>query len=117
MDQVFIHDLHVMTLIGIYDWERTNPRELVINITLLTDTRAAEKSDAIIDCVSYEVVANKIRNLAGVANRLTVEALAGDIAGLCLREPLVKGVRVRVDKPSAVENAFSVGVEIERYNE
>lgn len=117
MDQVFIQELHVKTVIGIYDWERTEPREIILNVTLFTDIKPAEKSDNISDCVSYELVADKIRKLASTSNRQTVEALAGDIAHLCLKESYVKGVRVRVDKPSAIEHAVSVGVEIERYNE
>ena len=115
MDQVFIQDLHIMTVIGVYDWERTKPREIVVNVTLLTDTRAAGSSDNLSDCVNYAVVEDKILKLASTSSRLTIEALAADIAQACLEEPLVKGVRVRLEKPGAVKRARSVGVEIERY--
>ena len=47
--------------------------------------------------------------------RYTVEALASDLARLCLEEPGVEGVRIRVEKPGAVRFAQSVGVEIERF--
>jgi FolB domain-containing protein len=115
MDQVFIHNLHLETLIGVYEWERTSPREILANITLFTDIRAAGKSDDLSDCVNYESIAGKVRQLAAASSRFTVEALASDIAEVCLEEPGVEGVRIRLDKPGAVEQAQSVGVEIERF--
>lgn len=114
MDKVIIQDLRVRGILGIHDWERVTPREIVINVTLYTDTRRAARTDDIADCVSYSDVAKKIRAHAESAARMTVEALANDLAELCLREPKVRKVVVRVDKPGAVPEAASVGVEVER---
>lgn len=116
MDQVFIHDLLVRGVIGISDSERANPQDILINVTIYTDIRAAGMSDKIDDCVSYRTVAKKIIAYAEKINRYTVEALATDIAGLVLEEKGVKGCRVRVEKPGAVRFSRSVGVEIERFN-
>lgn len=114
MDKIFIKDLKVRGILGIRDWERVTPREIVINVSLYTDTRRAARTDDIADCVSYSDVARKIRAHAESAARMTVEALANDIAELCLQEPKVRKVVVRVDKPGAVPETASVGVEIER---
>lgn len=114
MDKVFIKDLKVQGILGIHDWERVTPREIVINVTLYTDTRWAARTDDIVDCVSYSDVARKVRTHAESAARMTVEALANDLAELCLQEPKVRKVVVRVDKPGAVVEAASVGVEVER---
>ncbi|RJP54586.1 MAG: dihydroneopterin aldolase [Anaerolineaceae bacterium] len=114
MDKVFIKDLKVRGILGIHDWERVTPRDIIINVALYTDTRRAARTDNIADCVSYSDVARKIRGYAESAARMTVEALANDIAELCLQEPKVRKVMVRVDKPGAVPEAASVGVEIER---
>ncbi len=120
-DRVFIKDLRVRGVLGVHDWEREKPRDILINVTLFTDTRRAAESDDIADCVDYSLVAQKIRALvapqtAGAegAERFTVEALAEDIANLCLSQPRVRKVMVRVEKPGAVEGAESVGVEIVR---
>ena len=64
--------------------------------------------------VDYSVLATYIRNLVETSHRLTVEALAEDIANLCLRQAGIRKVSVRVEKPGAVEGVASVGVEIER---
>ncbi len=114
MDKVFIKDLKVRGILGIHDWERTTPRDIIINVSLYTDTRRAARTDNIADCVSYSDVARKIRAHAESAARMTVEALANDIVELCLQEPKVRKVVVRVDKPGAVAEAASVGVEVER---
>jgi FolB domain-containing protein len=114
MDQVIIKDLLVRGIIGINDWERVNIQDILINIVLFADLRRAGESDDIADCVNYRIVAKKVQAHAESARRFTVEALAADIARLCLEEPLVQKVRVRVEKPGAVRFSNSVGVEIER---
>jgi FolB domain-containing protein len=114
MDKVFITNLKVRGILGIHDWERVTQREIIINATVFTDTRPGAKSDDIADCVNYSEMAKKLRAHAESAARMTVEALANDLADLCLQEPRVMKVIVRVDKPGAVPEADSVGVEVER---
>lgn len=114
MDKVFIKDLVARGIIGIRDWEREKPQEILINITVFTDTRQAAKSDALEDCVDYSSLAKKIQTHAETTGRLTVEALANDLADICLGEQGVEKAIVRVEKPGAVRFSKSVGVEIER---
>ncbi len=114
MDKVIIKNLVARGIIGINDWEREKPQEIRINIELYADLRRAGETDDIADCVNYRTVAKKALAHAESAARFTVEALAADIAALCLAEPGVQKVRVRVEKPGAVRFAESVGVEIER---
>jgi FolB domain-containing protein len=114
MDQVFITDLVARGIIGVNDWEREEPQDILINIVLFTDLRQAGQSDDIHDSVDYSLVAKKVRAQAETSRRLTVEALAADLAQVCLEVPGVQRVRVRVEKPGAVRFSRSVGVEIER---
>lgn len=117
MDQVLIKDLLVRGVIGISDHERAQPQDILINIVLFADVRKGGETDKIDDCVNYRTVSKKVFAYAEKAARYTVEALASDIARLCLEESGVQGVRVRVEKPGAVRFARSVGVEIERFRE
>lgn len=114
MDKVIINNLLVRGIIGVNDWERKRPQDILINITLFTDTRRAAETDDINDCVNYSTVSKKIQAHAETAERLTVEALANDLAEICLEEKDVQKVVVRIEKPGAVRFAESVGVEIER---
>jgi len=117
MDQVFITDLLARGIIGIDDWEREKPQEILINIRMTADLHKAGISDSIDDCVNYRTVAKKVLHHAETASRFTVEALASDIANICLEDPVVQKVLVRVEKPGAVRFSRSVGVEIERTRE
>lgn len=114
MDKIFIKDLVARGIIGINDWEREKPQEILINVTVFTDTRRVAKSDDLADCVDYRALAKKVQSHAESAARLTVEALANDLAEICLNQTGVERAVVRVEKPGAVRFSSSVGVEIER---
>lgn len=114
MDKVIIRDLLARGIIGINDWEREHPQDILINITVETDTHRAAETDDIADCVNYRTLAKTVLHHAETAARMTVEALANDIAGICMQQPGVQRATVRVEKPGAVRFAASVGVEIER---
>ena len=117
MDKVIIKDLLVRGIIGINDWERKRAQDILINIVLFTDTHRAAETDSIVDCVNYSTTSKKIQAHAENAERLTVEALANDLAKLCFEDKGVQKVILRVEKPGAVRFAKSVGVEIERSRE
>ena len=114
MDKVVIKNLLARGIIGVRDWERKRAQDILINITLFTDTLHAAETDDISDCADYSEVTKKVQAHAETAARLTVEALANDLAGICLAQNNVQRVIVRVEKPTAVRFADSVGVEIER---
>ncbi len=113
-DFIVIRDLLVRGILGINDWEREQPQDILLNLTLFTDLRRAARSDDIADTVNYRTITKKILSHVEKTTRYTVEALAGDVARLCLEEPGVARVRVRVEKPGALRFARSVGVEIDR---
>ena len=114
MDKIIINNLLARGIIGVNDWERNRPQNILINITMFTDTRRAAQTDSLNDCINYSTMSKKLLAHAESVNRLTVEALANDLAQLCLEEKGVEKVIVRVEKPGAVRFAESVGVEIER---
>lgn len=114
MDKLFVRDLLVRGIIGINEWEREKPQDIIINLVIYSDLTNAGASDDIDDSVNYRTLAKKAQSHTEKAKRLTVEALAADIANICLEEPGVQKVRVSVEKPGAVRFSRSVGVEIER---
>ncbi|NLG49820.1 MAG: dihydroneopterin aldolase [Chloroflexi bacterium] len=113
-DHVFIRDLLVRAIIGVNPDERKNRQDVLINVTLDVDTRAAGASDNLQDAVDYSALARQITALAEQSSYYLVEALAEAIARACLQDTRVAQVRVRVEKPGAVRFARSVGVEILR---
>jgi FolB domain-containing protein len=116
-DRIEIKDLLLRGIVGINDWERKNRQDILINITLFGDLSPSGESDDIADAINYRTVTKKVIQHVENSQRFTVEALAADIARICLGEAGVKRARVRVEKPGALRFARSVGVEIERSSE
>lgn len=114
MDKVIIRDLLARGPVGITEAERSCPQDLLINLVVSTDMRKASETDDIADCVSYSKLTKEVLHLVETNHRKTLEALAADIADLCLGRPLALGARVRVEKTSAVRFTGGTGVEIER---
>ena len=114
MDKVIIKNLLARGIIGIHEWERDKPQDILINIDLFTELRKQDTADNISECIDYSEVTKKVIHHAETVKRFTVEALAEDIAQICLDDPRVLKATVRVEKPGAVRFAQSVGIEIER---
>lgn len=113
-DRIEIRDLLVRGILGTNDWERENKQDILIQLTLFTDLSRAGASDSIDDTVNYRTVTKEVIAHAEASARFTIEALAADLAAICLRHRAVRRVKVRVEKPGALRFARSVGVEIER---
>ncbi len=114
MDEIFIKDLLVQAVIGVYEWERNQPQDILVNIRMFTSTRLAAQTDDLKDCVDYSDITKKVQVFVGQSTRFTVEALGEDIANLCLGHKNVKTVIVRIEKPGVVKGTASVGIQIER---
>ena len=113
-DRILIEGLRVRCVIGVNERERRAKQEVVIDIALHTDLRAAGRSDDIADTVDYGAVARRVvERVAGSRFRL-VEALAESVADTCLADARVSRVDVRVRKPGALRLADGAGVEITR---
>lgn len=115
MDKIFIKDLNARGIIGVNQWERAVLQEIHISLELFLDLKTAGLTDNIEDTISYSEIAKKALTIAETMQRQTVEALANDLAEMCLQYPKVNKVKVTVEKPGAVRFVGSVGVEIERF--
>lgn len=113
-DRIEIRDLLARGILGTNDWERETKQDILIQLTLFTDLSRAGASDSIEDTVNYRSVTKEVLAHVETSARFTLEALAADLAALCLRHRGVRRVRVRVEKPGALRFARTVGVEIER---
>lgn len=114
MDIVFIRDLRVETVIGIYDWEKGIKQEIILDIEMGTDVAKAAASDRIEDAVNYKSVAKRLLAFIGESRFQLVETLAERCAEIIQDEFGVPWVRLRVNKIGALSHARDVGVIIER---
>ena len=114
MDTIFLHELKVETVIGIWDWERKIKQTVVIDLDMAADIRKAAASDEVDDTLNYKLVAKRVQKFTAESEFQLVETLAERIAGIVTDEFDVPWVRVRVNKPGAIRGAKDVGVLIER---
>lgn len=114
MDIIFLHDLKVDTVIGIWDWERKIRQTVVINLDMSADIRKAANTDSVDDTLNYKKVAKRVQQFVSDSEFQLVETLAERVADIINQEFGVAWVRVRVSKPGAIRGARDVGVLIER---
>lgn len=114
MDIVFIRDLKVDTLVGIYDWERRLRQHVILDLDMGTDIAKAAKSDHIDDTLDYKAVSKRVMQFVRESEFQLVETLAEKVAGIVMQEFGVKWVKVTLHKPGAVSGTKSVGIIIER---
>ncbi len=114
MDIVFINDLRIETIIGIYDWERKVKQTISLDLEMGTDIRKSAETDAIEDTLDYKAVAKRLIAFVGESEYQLVETLAEKITDIVLTEFSVPWVRLTVRKPGAVRGSRDVGVVIER---
>jgi FolB domain-containing protein len=117
MDKIIIRDLLLRTIIGINEDERRNPQDIIINVTLGTDLATAGQTDDFKNAIDYRTIKKEIIALVEKSHYFLIEALAEQIAQLCLAHPGVQAATVSVDKPGALRFARSVAVEITRHKE
>jgi dihydroneopterin aldolase len=114
MDTVFINDLRIETIIGIYDWERKVRQTISLDLEMGADIRRAAETDAIDDTLNYKAVAKRLIAFVEDSEFQLVETLAEKIAAIVLSEFSVPWLRLTVHKPGAVRGSRDVGVVIER---
>lgn len=114
MDIVYIRDLKIDTVIGIFDWERAIRQTVSIDIEMATDIKKAAASDHIEDALNYKSVAKRIIAYVESSDFQLVETLAERIGEIILAEYPVPWLRLRLSKPGAVRGSKDVGLIIER---
>jgi dihydroneopterin aldolase len=114
MDIIYLHDLKVDCVIGVWDWERKIKQTITIDLDMGFDIRKAATSDALEDTLSYKDVSKRVEAFVKDSGFHLVEKLAEAIAGILLNEFEIKWCRVKINKFGAVRGAGDVGVLIER---
>ena len=112
---VFVRDLEVTCVIGVHAHEKRGPQRVRINVDLGVLEGTAAHDDRLENVVCYEDIVTRIRAIVADGHINLVETLAERIADICLQHPLAHSARVRVEKLDVFEDAYSAGVEIERF--
>lgn len=107
-----IENIRLRTIVGIYEWEKKNKQDVIINVELEFDGTAASKSDDINDSVNYKTINKEILERVENTKFELIEKIAGDVLAIILKDKKVQKARVKVDKPGALRFTDSVSVEL-----
>ncbi|MGB4246686.1 MAG: dihydroneopterin aldolase [Pseudohongiellaceae bacterium] len=114
MDIVYIHELQIETIIGIYDWERLRKQVVSLDLEMGADIRPAAATEDINKALDYKAVSKRLISFIEESEFLLIETMAEKVAEIVMTEFAVPWLRLRVGKPGAVTGAKDVGVIIER---
>lgn len=113
-DIVFIEDLRIETVIGIYDWEREIRQVVSIDLEMAADNTRPASTESIDDALNYKAVAKRLIQYVEAAEFQLVETLAERLAEIVINEFGVPWLKLKLSKPGAVTGSKAVGVLIER---
>lgn len=114
MDIIFLRELKIETLIGVYKWEKRVPQTLQIDLEIaLPDSRACQTDD-IKDALNYADIVRDIQKALASRHYNLLEALAEAIAQILLDDFKAPWVKVSVAKLQAIRGSRMVGISIER---
>lgn len=114
MDKIFLNELKVETVIGIWEWERKIRQTVLIDLEMSADIAKAAITDEVEDTLNYKSVAKRVQSFVAESSFQLVETLAERIAEIVREEFSVEWVKVRVNKPGAIRGSRDVGILIER---
>lgn len=114
MDIVYINDLKVSTVIGIFEWERRIRQTVSLDLEMAADISRAAGTDDIADALDYKAIGKRIIAFIEASEYQLVETLAEKVAALVREEFGVTWLRLRLSKPGALRGSKDVGVIIER---
>lgn len=114
MDTIFVSELRIETLIGIYDWEKTVPQTIELNIEVGLRGEHAAKSGKIGDTIDYSRVVGRVEKLFKEQHFLLLEKAGEAIADTIMREFKAPWIKVSIAKLAPLSNVKKLGVVIER---
>ncbi len=114
MDIIYITDLRIEAVIGVYAWERQLKQVVIFDLELGTDIRKAALTDSVADTLNYKDVAKRVMAFVTESRYQLVESLAEAVAELIIKEFDIPWLRLRLNKQGAVRGVRDVGVIIER---
>jgi len=114
VDQIIIEALQIDAVIGVYPFEKNFQQRLYLDMELAWDSRVAGRSDQLEDTLNYAAVCERLREFSAAHRFQLLETLLERFSELLHQEFDVHWMRLHIRKPSAVAEAASVGVRIER---
>ena len=109
---VFIKDFIIQEIIGVHEHEKTKKQKIKFNIVVNVNQSTVPDEKDIKSIVDYEKITNKLENLVKNKKYNFLENLAEDSFKEIFEDKRINSVKIKIEKPDAIKNADSVGVEV-----
>ena len=109
---ILIKDFFINEIIGIHEHEKINKQKIIFNIVIDVNQNTLPNENNISSIVDYEKITNKLESLARYKNYNFLESLAEDSFKEIFEDKRIDSIKIKIEKPDAIENAKSVGVEV-----
>ena len=109
---VFIKNFIIEEIIGIHEHEKTKKQKIKFNIVVNVNKNTVPDEKDIKSIVDYEKITNKLENLSKSKKYNFLESLAEDSFKEIFEDKRINSVVIKIEKPEAIKNAESVGVEV-----
>ena len=109
---VLIKDFIIYEIIGIHKNEKLNKQKIIFNIVINVNQNIYPDENDLSSIVDYEKITNKLKKLAKNKKYNFLESLAEDSFGEIFADKRINSIKIKIEKPDAIENAQSVGVEV-----
>jgi dihydroneopterin aldolase len=114
MDNIFISELKIETLIGVYAWEKQVPQTIQLDLEVGLPGEHAAQSGRLDDTIDYSKIVGRIEQLLHDQHFDLLEKAAEAIAAMILQEFGAPWLRLSIAKLSALRNVRKLGITIER---
>jgi dihydroneopterin aldolase len=114
MDTIFISELKLDALIGIYAWEHVVPQTIQLDLEIAVDASRCAHSGKISDTVDYAKVVERIKETLTGRHFTLIEKLSEELATTIMREFGAPWVRISIAKLAPLHGVKKLGVSIER---
>ena len=109
---VLIKDFTINEIIGIHQNEKINKQAIIFNIVINVNQNISPDENNLASIVDYEKITNKLENLVKNKKYNFLESLAEDSFNEIFADKRINSVKIKIEKPDAIANAQSVGVEV-----
>ena len=109
---VLIKDFIIYEIIGIHQYEKSNRQKIIFNIVIDVNQNIFPDENNLSSIVDYEKITNKLEILAKNKKYNFLESLAEDSFNEIFADKRINSVKIKIEKPDAITNAQSVGVEV-----
>lgn len=100
-DRIELRGLTVRGHHGVFDHERRDGQDFVVDVTIWMDLAAAASGDRLADTYDYGLLAQQAADIVAGPARDLIETVAAEIAETVMADRRVHAVEVTVHKPSA----------------